>query len=264
MDILGRVAHALDKTEREDWAAAPVSLSLGDRDVHVWRTRLDADDDGWRRHLLSEEEVVRADRFVRDIHGKRFTAARATLRVLIGRYLSIEASDVAFAYNELGKPSLASEFASRALEFNVSHSEDVALLAFSRGRELGVDIEHLSERPDFEKLARRYFSPAEVRSLTDVPSSERLPAFYRCWTRKEAYIKAKGRGLSISLSSFDVAFAPAEFPTLLRAEGGDAERARWRIHDIQPGGEFVGALVIEARGNVALPTLFEFASSHDR
>ncbi|MDP7639401.1 MAG: 4'-phosphopantetheinyl transferase superfamily protein, partial [Candidatus Hydrogenedentes bacterium] len=114
------------------------------------------------------------------------------------------------------------------------------------------------------KIAERFFSNGEVKALEEVSCDLKKEAFFNCWTRKEAYIKAKGRGLSISLSSFDVAFAPAEFPTLLRAEGGDAERARWRIHDIQPGGEFVGALVIEARGNVALPTLFEFASSHDR
>lgn len=254
-----RAVRALDSTKQSDWAAGPASLSLGGREVHVWRTRLD--DGDWGRALLNEEEAARADRFIRDIHGRRFAAARGALRVLIGRYLSVEAAGVAFDYNEFGKPSLAPELASHRLEFNVSHSEDMALLAFSRSRVLGVDIEQLRERADFEKLARRYFSPAEVRSLEGMPILERLPAFYRCWTRKEAYIKAKGKGLSISLSSFDVAFAAGESPTLLRAEGGGAECARWTIHDIQPGGQFAGALVVEAREDRDPPELFDFAPS---
>ena len=254
----------MDSTELQDWDAGPASLSLGGPEAHVWRASLDAGDGEWGRALLNEEEAARADRFIRAIHGRRFTAARAALRVLLARYLCVRPSDVAFAYNEFGKPSLAPGLHSHRLEFNVSHSEDLALLAFSRGRALGVDIEHLSARPDFEKLARRYFSPAEVRSLEEVPAPERLGAFYRCWTRKEAYIKAKGKGLSISLSSFDVAFAPGDSPALLRVEGNDSETARWSIYDIQLGGEFAGALVVEAGENSAPPKLFDFASARDR
>ncbi len=248
----------MDSTKQADWVVGPRSLSLGADEIHVWRVSLDAGDGEHDRTLLNDEEILRADRFIRPIHGRRFSAARATLRILISRYLSMRPDEITFAYNEFGKPSLAPELASHQLKFNLSHSENLALFAFSRGRDLGIDIQHRTANPDLEKMARRFFSPAEVQSLEALPEPERQDAFYRCWTRKEAYIKAKGKGLSISLSSFDVAFAPGDSPALLRVESGDAERARWALYNIDPGGEFAAALMIESQEDSLPPTLFKF------
>jgi len=159
---------------------------------------------------------------------------------VLARYLETQPEAVRFAYGEYGKPALSDE---HVLRFNLSHSNEVALLAVALDAELGVDVEHI--RADFasEDIARRYFSRTEVDAFNALPPDERVAAFFRCWTRKEAYIKAIGKGLSQALDEFDVTLAPGIAPALLRAK--DDDTSRWLLVDLNAGAGYASALAVE-------------------
>ena len=207
---------------------------LGDRGVHLWRAFLDAEPAALEAaaRLLSEDEHARAGRFHFERHRRHFTLARGFLRTVLGLYLDIGPETVAFQYNRYGKPSLPPRLGDRKLCFNLSHSGDWALCAVTRGREIGVDIEKIQPHRATAGIARRFFSPREVDALFALPEHLRAAAFFRCWTRKEAYIKAKGRGLSISLASFAVALAPEQPAALIWTGDDPEERHRWSLDDI--------------------------------
>src|SRR3569832_271467 len=224
------------------WTEPPSSPSLETGTVHVWRIALNQADDVVERFRRTMEtgELERAGRFHFDKHRRHFIVARGFLRSVVARYLGSQPEALRFEYGAYGKPALGSE---HTLRFNLSHSNEVALLGVSVDAEIGVDVEHI--RADFasEDIARRYFSRAEVEVFNALPPEERVAAFFRCWTRKEAYIKAIGKGFSQSLSAFDVTLAPGTAPALLRAEEDDA--SRWWIGDIEVGEGYAGALIVE-------------------
>lgn len=228
--------------ETSIWTEAPQSPSLGAGTVHVWRISLDQKDEILERfrRTLVPEELDRAGRFHFEKHRRHFIVARGFLRSVVARYLQTQPESLRFAYGAYGKPALASE---HVLRFNLSHSHEVALLAVALDAELGVDVEHI--RADFasEDIARRFFSRAEVESFNALPQEEQVAAFFRCWTRKEAYIKAIGKGLSQELDAFDVTLTPGLEPALLRAEDDDA--SRWWLSDIEVGEGYAGALMVE-------------------
>lgn len=228
--------------ESASWTEPPSSLSLEAGTVHLWRIALNQEDDVVERfrRTLEAGELERAGRFHFDKHRRHFIVARGFLRSVVARYLGSEAETLRFEYGAYGKPALASE---HTLRFNLSHSNEVALLGVSLDAEIGVDVEHI--RADFasEDIARRYFSRAEVEVFNALPPEERVAAFFRCWTRKEAYIKAIGKGFSQSLSAFDVTLAPGMAPALLRAEEDDA--SRWWMGDVEVGEGYAGALIVE-------------------
>ena len=212
---------------------------LGDRGVHLWRAFLDAETAALETaaletagRLLSEDERTRAGRFHFEHHRRRFTLARGFLRAVLGRYLDIGPETIAFQYNRYGKPSLPPRLGDQKLCFNLSHSGDWALCAVTLGREIGVDIERIQPHRATAGIARRFFSPREVDALFALPEHLRAAAFFRCWTRKEAYIKAKGRGLSIPLASFAVALAPEQSAALIWTGDDPQERHRWSLDDI--------------------------------
>ena len=224
------------------WTEGPLSPSLETGAVHVWRIALDQEDDRLERfrRMLEPHELERAGRFHFEKHRGHFIVARGFLRSVVARYLGTQPEGLRFSYGAFGKPALEPE---HALRFNLSHSNEVALLAVTLDAELGVDVEHI--RADFasEDIARRFFSRAEVDVFNALPSEERVAAFFRCWTRKEAYIKAIGKGLSQALDAFDVTLAPGIAPALLRAEDDDA--SRWWLTDIDVGEDYAGALMVE-------------------
>ncbi len=232
-------------SEPSTWTAAPPSLSLRTGEVHVWRMDLDQPDQALEkfRSTLEDDELQRAGRFYFDKHRRHFIAGRGLLRSLVGRYLGTKADAVRFSYGPYGKPALTGEHESSKLRFNMSHSHGVALFAVTENSELGVDVERI--RADFasEDIARRFFSRFEVETFNSLHEAERVAAFFRCWTRKEAYIKATGRGLSQPLDGFDVTLAPDVPAALLRADEDDA--SRWSLNDIEVGGEYAGALIVE-------------------
>ena len=196
--------------------------------------------------LLSVDEQERAARFRFDVHRTRFTAGRAALRHLLARYLEIGPEEVVFGYSAHGKPSLGGSVAESGVRFNFSNAGGMGLAAFVLDREVGVDLEELKPVTDFAGIAERFFSPAENRALLALPAEARDAAFFTCWTRKEAYIKAVGEGLSIPLDSFDVTLAPGDSPRLLATRGEPGCELRWSLHELHPGPGFVGALAVEA------------------
>lgn len=228
--------------ETSIWTEPPQSPSLETGAVHVWRISLDQPDEALERfrRTLEPDEISRAGRFHFEKHRRHFVVARGFLRIVIARYLETQPESLRFSYGAYGKPALASE---HVLRFNLSHSHEVALLAVALDAELGVDVEHV--RADFasEDIARRFFSRAEVEVFNALPREEQVAAFFRCWTRKEAYIKAIGKGLSQPLDAFDVTLAPGAAPSLLRAEDDDA--SRWLLSDIDVGERYAGALAVE-------------------
>jgi 4'-phosphopantetheinyl transferase len=246
---LGEASQASDISDKQEWSAAPESLKLARDEVHVWRVSLEQPGArvGELRTLLSPEESGRAARFHFEKDRRHFVVARGILRTLLGRYLGSRPADLKFNYSPFGKPALAHESCVSPILFNVSHSGGLALYAFTCGREVGVDVEQA--RADFagEEIAARFFSAREVESLRAVEHDLRTEAFFNCWTRKEAYIKALGEGLSHPLDSFSVSLAPGE-PTALLYSADASETSRWSMRDLKPALGYAAALAVEGHG----------------
>ena len=229
------------------WLESPVGLDIADREIHVWRTALKCDDgliDNYR-NLLTEDERARANRFRLEEHKDRFTIRRGILRVLIGRYLNQGPYGEPFPLNEFGKPRLPTVASGLDLRFNVSHSSGMALLAFAHNREIGVDVEAIRPDIDYCALATRFFSPTESSTLLSLPPNQRSRAFFAGWSRKEAYIKARGMGLSMPLDQFDVSIRPGEPAKILAIRDVPENSALWSLWELAPGPGFAGALAAE-------------------
>lgn len=219
--------------------------------VHVWRVPLDAPaaDLGRAETLLSSDERERADRFASFTLRRRFVVGRGALRSILARYIGQPPAQMCFRYGPRGKPSLDRPPRPGSLRFNLSNSHELALVAVARGRELGVDLEWTGRAlPDAEGIAERFFSSAERAALHALPPSLRLAAFYACWTRKEAFIKARGDGLALPLDAFDVSLAPDTPAALLAGRGPAADVARWELRALHPGPGYAAALVVEGHG----------------
>jgi 4'-phosphopantetheinyl transferase len=226
------------------WSPAPAQLTLADDEVHVWRASLEVPALHLQqlRECLAEDELSRANRFVFEKDRNHYIAARSQLRHILGLYLHQEPETFQFEYTSHGKPSLVGD---HNLNFNLSHSGKLALYAITRRRDLGIDIEWM--RPDFSgiEIAEHYFSKNEVAVFRRLPENLRPDAFFTCWTRKEAYIKAIGEGLSCPLDTFDVAFAPGEAPRLLANRTKPDEVTRWSMYDFAAGQGYKAALCAE-------------------
>ena len=227
----------MDPTEQ--WQPAPKDLHLPDNVVHVWRAELRP----CATDLLSASERERAAQFHFDKDRDRYIAARSILRHLIGRYEQVPPEGIQFTYNTYGKPALEGS----SLRFNVSHSADLVLLAFTRNKNIGVDVERI--RPEFaaKEIAGRFFSQEEVAALRTRPAESLPAAFFTCWTRKEAFIKAHGSGLSLPLHKFVVSLdSPAR---LVRTEFDPDAVRQWTLHDVPIDGGFRAALAVEGEPN---------------
>ena len=230
------------------WQLATHPPPLTTDDVHVWRIALDVGDPILMRlrETLADDERKRADRFHFEKDRRHFTAARGGMRILLATYLARRPGDVRFAYSNYGKPRLMDADNASDLRFNLSHSHGLALLAATRGRDIGVDVERLRDMErDGESLAERFFSPREVAALRSLPPELRREAFFHCWTRKEAYIKGQGKGLALPLDQFDVSLHPDEPAALLATQHDPPEARRWSLQSLFPGEGYVGALAVE-------------------
>jgi 4'-phosphopantetheinyl transferase len=225
--------------------SAEVTVRLPESALHVWSASLDVGAARRRalgRHL-SRGEIDRALRLRSDRDRMRFVVSRGILRELVGRYLGVEPRCVRFRYGAYGKPALVESM----LAINLSRTEDRALFAFARGREIGVDIERVRRDLPCERVAAAFFSGAEVPALRAFPPEERSEAFFRCWTRKEAYLKARGDGLTVDLASFDVSLD--QCPVLLRVSD---EPGRFVLYDLDaPPGHAVALAADGPRARVS-------------
>ncbi len=219
-------------------------FTLSANEVHVWQAKLDDHDADGLKPFLAADEVSRADRFHFAKDRNHYIVARALLRKLLAAYLEIDAAAVRLSYAEKGKPFLTDP-EQGTLKFNLAHSHGLALYAFSPGREVGVDLEFIKEDLESEEIAKRFFSPREVQVFMTIPADLRQRAFFDCWTRKEAYIKARGEGLSMPLDLFDVSFAPGDPVALLRNDKEPAEVARWTMRTVTVPSGYVAALMAE-------------------
>jgi 4'-phosphopantetheinyl transferase len=224
------------------WVEGPRKVDLEDGEIHVWRARLDCDA-SLLPHFeatLSSDEMSRAERFhfSRDRNG--YITGRGILRELLARYLGRSPAELEFCYGPWGKPFLRQENQTRSVQFNVSHSQGWALLAFAVGRNLGVDVEFVRADVAADEMAERYFSTQEIAELKALPQTMRAEGFFLCWTRKEAYIKARGEGLQIPFDSFHVSFTPGE-PERLQS----LDSFRWSLCPLSPDPRYAGALVVE-------------------
>jgi 4'-phosphopantetheinyl transferase len=220
----------------------PGPLEPGAPDVHLWTVRLEASEANFARALacLSPEEIARAERFRFDRHRRTFVLGRAALRALLASHLGIAAGEVRFVYGPHGKPALAE--ASCPVRFNTSNSGDLAAFAFVSGCEIGVDLERHRALQDIERIAERFFSAEETAELLELSGAERTTAFFDCWTRKEAYIKAVGGGLSVPLDSFHVTLRPG-VPARLLSLAGSVDAARgWTLQAFTPSPGYAGAI----------------------
>lgn len=229
------------------WPAPPGELALEADEVHVWRVPL-APPRGALAALartLDPTEHQRAARFHFERDRAAFTAVRGALRTLAGRYLAHPPERLALGYRDRGKPYLTAP-AGAALRFNVSHSGAYGLLAFTRAREVGVDVEQRRALHDLLPLANTSFSPHEYAALCALPAELQTEAFFACWSRKEAFIKATGDGIS-QLAAFDVSLRPGEPARLLRIAGLPPGQQRWSIHDLPAIPDHAAALVVEGQ-----------------
>ena len=233
----------------EDFQAAPPPHTYPDfKSVDLWAVDLHppAGRVEELRRLLTPDEVERAGRFKFDRHRRRFIVRRAALRILASGYLQRDPAGLRFGEGEKGKPYVAD--GAEGFHFNLSDSRDLAVYAFTSGAELGVDVEILRPMPDAQQIAEHFFSVEERDVLRTVPAERKADAFFNCWTRKEAYIKAIGEGLSEPLDRFSVTLLPGE-PARFVHLGGDRSRAAaWALHHLVPEVGSVGALALEGDG----------------
>ena len=222
---------------------------IGGSEVHVWRFSLDPPAETIARleALLSDDERRRADRFRGPSLRPRYVAGRGSLRRLLASYTGCPPESLVFAYGLHGKPSLADGLP--RIEFNLSHSHGLALCALASVGPIGVDVEQVRPMEDNgRKLIGRFFSVVEQAEFLNLPVTEHLAAFFRGWTRKEAFLKAVGTGLATVLDSFDVTLGPVVPAALLSQVNDPDAPARWSLLDVDPGAGYAAALAVESRG----------------
>ncbi len=229
------------------WEAASFHFASPEN-VHVWLIPLRTTDVFLKKlkNILSEDELQRAARFRFEKHRKNFISARGHLRLLLSAYTGLNPHSIKFTYNEFGKPFLNTAHSGRPLFFNISHSHELALIAFNPQWELGVDIEWMP--PDFNglHLVKRFFSANEIEQIEQLPEAQKKEAFFNGWTRKEAYIKARGKGLNIRLSGFSVSLKPGTAVKIIETSHDPKAVAEWNLQSIPVNKEYKGAIVVHS------------------
>jgi len=229
-----------------DWPAPPASVAATKADVHIWLIDLDisAAEQAAYRSILTAEELKRADRFVFDYLTRRNIAGQAALRLILSRYTGRPAKHIQFFKGPKGKPYLSPELEATPLQFNVSNSGERALIAVTQEAQVGIDLEGHREVTYGDSVARRHFSPAEYAQLPRVDNPQWLNHFFNCWTRKEAFIKVTGEGLSRALDSFEVSLVPGHRPALTRVDQDLNPERKWTLSAFDPGPGYTAAIVV--------------------
>lgn len=232
------------------WPPAPSRLpALMHDEVHVWSAHLHQPLASLERFItfLAPDELERAEKFRFKRDRERFIISHGILRLILSLYAGTPPMELKFRAGLYGKPFLDMPPSASALSFNMSHSHELALYAITYGRRIGVDVEYVSEDRNGEGVAERFFSIREIEALLALPADQRRDGFYRCWTRKEAYIKARGDGLSFPLDQFDVSLAQGDCQALLGHRGDAEEIGRWSLHALSPGANYIAAVIVEGK-----------------
>ena len=224
-----------------DWVTPRVQLASPESTIHVWLISLTQPGDMYKSltGLLSSSEQERAARFKFDQHHQRFVVAHAALRSILSQYLKTTPLNLQFVNGVDGKPKLAEEFARSDVRFNLSHSFDVALLAVTRGREIGIDVELVKEDYAFDDVAARFFTAQELAAFRALPVHLQRQGFFKCWTSKEAFLKAKGTGLYGKLDEVEITLSREQRVLINASVPG------WTLSELNPGNNYEAALVIE-------------------
>jgi len=233
-------------TDMPDWQFPPEKINLTDRDVHIWQIFLEepiekAKDMGW---ILSDEEKYRAGRFQFEHHQRRFLISHAALRHILSQYTGIEPQHIQYQITSYGKPHLRNktEF---DIQFNLSHSHERAVVAICQNQPIGIDIEYIRSTADIASLAKQNFSTNEYQQFAKLPVTDSLLGFFNTWTRKEAYIKAIGEGLSHPLHTFEVTVNPGE-PAQMLSIANDLKAARhWTLEAVQVQDGYAAAFAVQ-------------------
>lgn len=230
-----------------EWTDPPGTPALGPGEAHVWRIDLRREPSELERDraLLSERERLRAERFRFAIHHDRYVAAHAALRSILARYLEIAPEEIRYVLGPAGKPSLAPGVAARDLRFNLSDSGDLALCAVAEARELGVDLERMRRDAPVMELAERWLAPPEAAALRRISEAHRAAAFFACWTRKEAYVKARGGSIIRSLRTFAVTVEPGAARVELHVHDDPGAAGQWWLGELDVAPGFAAALASE-------------------
>lgn len=228
----------------------PADLRLTRDVVHVWLAHVGIYSSaiGNISPVLSDDEQAKAAKFYFERDRRRYAAAHSILRILLGRYLDCDPLAIRLRTNSHGKPAIDTPRQVQTLTFNLSHSHELALFAFTCSREIGVDVEYMRSNIEYEQLAHHSFSPNEQQTLHDLLDGEKSQGFFNAWTRKEAYIKARGLGLYLPLHLFDVSLRPGEPATLLASREDAREATRWTMRALAPEAGYAGALCVEGGG----------------
>ena len=235
--------------DHPSWHSPPNCPVLQTNEIHVWKVEINPSVFMLDRlcNLLNDQELTRANRFKAKTHRNAFVAARGALRLLLSLYTGTDAQQLVFRTERHGKPFLENPSLIPPLTFNLAHSGELALYAISLTRKVGIDIEHHQPRVDHQALAKRICSPQEKSCLQKLPGDQQKNAFFSCWTRKEAYVKAIGKGLSFPLDTITVSINPDQPAALLKVKDNETEPDRWSMWDLNPGQDYSAALVGEGR-----------------
>jgi 4'-phosphopantetheinyl transferase len=232
------------------WLAQAEDLAILSDEVHVWRASLNQPT-WWVQKLgrmLSPEELRQAERLRSDKERQGFMVARGLLRAILSRYLDVEPTQLRFAGDAYAQPTLISPSPRERLSLSLSHAHELALIALTPGRRIGVGLGYLHPVPEMERIAEGLLSPQEKKIWQALPPSEKLRAFFKCWTCKQAYLKARGAGAGLAPGRLAVALVPAEDAQLLSLDGDPSEAARWSLRELAPAPDYVAALAVEGKG----------------
>lgn len=231
------------------WTTPASNLSLSNHEIHIWRASLNLSPQKIEQleQTLSEDERSRANRF-RFPHLKdRFIAARGNLRKILSFYLQIESDCLQFEYSSRGKPQLAANLNKLSLQFNLSHSQDLALYGFSINQKIGIDLEYLRSISDIEKLAQRFFSEREYELINQSDLNLKQQVFFQFWTAKEAYLKATGEGLVDSLSEIEFLIKPDQSISLQSVHSNTKAAQNWLIDNFIPASDYIATFAVEQK-----------------
>ena len=233
----------------------PPSQPLADSDIHVWCVSLNVSpqDLSYYSSLLSRDEVDRAGRFVFEKDRNHFIVGRGLLRVILGSYLHVEPAQLEFVYGPHGKPALKPGVTDKTLEFNLSHSKDLALYAFNWNRRIGVDIEYLIPMADMDDFAERFFTLRESTWINALSGEQKEDAFFKTWTCKEAFLKANGSGLMVPINQVEISLETEGTVELISIGSDNKQPARWRLEMFNPSPGYQAALAVEGHGGQLNP-----------